>query len=564
MDVTSLSDPIVVVSLKTPGSTWTEIARTEHIKFAPFLLCFIWSLFSTLNCLRPTHRNNLNPKFVTPIKMDYRFETTQNLLFSVYDVDHVGKSLDAQDFLGCAETTLGAIICDKGGCFKAELKNPKYHHTTGTIIVAAEEVRGGADDVMIQFSAKGLAKKDLFGKSDGYVVISQQRDPSQPPVSVAKTEVFKNSLNPTWKPITASVQTICNGDFNRPLLLEVWDWDKSSSHDLIGSAHTTLKELLSESPRPSFVLIDEKKKAKGKKGEAGVLFVDNAQTRKNPTFVEYLKGGLEIGLIVAVDFTGSNGQPSMSTSNHYAAPWNGVMHSLYSKAIAAVGSVLLQYDRDGMVPIYGFGAKMPPAYQVSHCFPLNGNPSNPEVAGIPGMLDAYFKTLSQVQLYGPTLFTPVLQTASQIADMNSRNPAQQKYYILVVCTDGCVDDMQATTDNIVRAANGLPLSVVIVGVGNADFTKMNFLDSDQGALRASDGTLAMRDIVQFVPFNQFESAPWKLAEETLAEVPQQVVSYFKARNILPLPPAVIAPPPPPPLATTAAAVASFAPPVAPH
>lgn len=46
-------------------------------------------------------------------------------------------------------------------------------------------------------------------------------------------------------------------------------------------------------------------------------------------------------------------------------------------------------------------------------------------------------------------------------------------------------------------ASKQPMSVIIIGIGNADFTEMNALDSD-GALLQSFGQTATRDIVQFV------------------------------------------------------------------
>lgn len=49
------------------------------------------------------------------------------------------------------------------------------------------------------------------------------------------------------------------------------------------------------------------------------------------------------------------------------------------------------------------------------------------------------------------------------------------------------------------------MSIIIVGVGGADFSAMEFLDSDSGALRAPSGEVATRDIVQFVPFRQFQN-----------------------------------------------------------
>lgn len=58
--------------------------------------------------------------------------------------------------------------------------------------------------------------------------------------------------------------------------------------------------------------------------------------------------------------------------------------------------------------------------------------------------------------------------------------------------------MEPTVDLLVNNCN-LPLSIIIVGVGNAEFTNMVRLDGDNG-LYNSHGKKANRDIVQFVPF----------------------------------------------------------------
>lgn len=51
------------------------------------------------------------------------------------------------------------------------------------------------------------------------------------------------------------------------------------------------------------------------------------------------------------------------------------------------------------------------------------------------------------------------------------NRYYQNYYILLILTDGAIMDYQETVDQIVRSS-GLPLSIVIVGVGDADFSSM--------------------------------------------------------------------------------------------
>ena len=51
------------------------------------------------------------------------------------------------------------------------------------------------------------------------------------------------------------------------------------------------------------------------------------------------------------------------------------------------------------------------------------------------------------------------------------------YTVLLIITDGVINDMQKTMNAIVDAAE-LPMSIIIVGVGDADFDAMEELDAD--------------------------------------------------------------------------------------
>jgi hypothetical protein len=92
---------------------------------------------------------------------------------------------------------------------------------------------------------------------------------------------------------------------------------------------------------------------------------------------------------------------------------------------------------------------------------------------------------------------------------------------MIILTDGCINDRNETIDAIVELAN-YPVSLIIVGIGNNDFTDMVMLDGDEGAqwlvllivrlilvylvflvpLVNRAGVQVSRDIVQFVPFNR--------------------------------------------------------------
>ena len=111
----------------------------------------------------------------------------------------------------------------------------------------------------------------------------------------------------------------------------------------------------------------------------------------------------------------------------------------------------------------------------------------------------------------------------------------QKFNILLIMTDGIINDMQKSIDEIVRGSE-LPMSIIIIGVGDADFTSMEILDGDEEALYSTAFRKYMAaDIVQFVPYNEFKANPHLLAKEVLDEVPGQLLNFMRKHNIQPFP-----------------------------
>ena len=232
--------------------------------------------------------------------------------------------------------------------------------------------------------------------------------------------------------------------------------------------------------------------------------------------------------VVCIDFTGSNGDPNTTTSLHYRSPNN---YNQYQQAIQSVCHILMNYDTDKMVPTYGFGAMpcFPPPgmnlHGVSHFFPCSGQWENCEGYGVPGIFQHYNTAINYVRLSGPTYFAPLL---GAVRDFTQQSFAHDKYNysILLILTDGAIHDMQDTKDCIIDLTH-LPISIIIVGIGGADFGKMDELDGDDKALRSRMGNSSIRDIVQFVPFNKYKGDPANLAAEVLREVPKQVTEFYR-------------------------------------
>ncbi|XP_043960704.1 LOW QUALITY PROTEIN: copine-3-like [Gambusia affinis] len=467
-DIGSKSDPLCVLLMCNSDSQWYEMGRTEKVQ----------------NCL--------SPKF-------------------------------AKKF------TLGQVVSSRKLTRPLALKNKKPAGN-GTITISAEEIKDNRV-AFFEMEARKLDNKDFFGKSDPYLELYKQTETGWQ--LAHRTEVVKNNLNPTWRPFRVHLQSLCGGDVEKPIKVECYDYDDDGSHDLIGSFETTMKRL-QEASRTSpaeFECVNSKKKQK-KKGykNSGVVSVKHCEVVKEFTFLDYIMGGCQINFTVAVDFTGSNGDPRSPQSLHYISP-QGVNE--YLSAIWSVGNVVQDYDSDKMFPAFGFGAQIPPTWQVSHEFPLNFNPSNPFCAGVEGVVQAYRACLPQVKLYGPTNFSPIINHVACFAKQAIQQTTASQYFVLLIITDGVITDMDQTRNAIVNASR-LPMSIIIVGVGAADFSAMEFLDGDDGRLRSLAGEAAMRDIVQFVPFRDFQNAPREaLAKSVLAEVPAQLVDFFCTMELKP-------------------------------
>jgi hypothetical protein len=246
--------------------------------------------------------------------------------------------------------------------------------------------------------------------------------------------------------------------------------------------------------------------------------------------MDYIRGNCNISLQIAIDFTASNGLPHNANSLHFMSQTG---FNQYEQALYAVCNILLHYDSDKQIPVYGFGGKINGS--TSHCFNVNFNPQNPSVYGLDNIMKVYRNALQYVELNGPTLFSQFL--GKMVAEIESEhvNQANQNYTVVLILTDGEIHDMQDTINLIVRASH-LPMSIVIVGIGNDSFQNMRKLDADDEPLIDSRGNQMARDIVQFVPFREVNNSPQRLAKEVLAEIPRELVSFFKKKGIFPNPP----------------------------
>lgn len=436
---------------------------------------------------------------------------------------------------------MGVLMGSQKGMIVEDLREKKK--SNGKIIIR-HEPKLGNDQVL----AMKMAVEDILGgwlccKVATFVTIRKSRGAGHQTHSEEEKKLLGDSGHIEWLKVYQSevqkgsnvhfsqfnvpIGKLCSGDFNLPLKIGLYQYSFTGNHTLKGEFLSSVNELLNRE-KQSIGFFDISGKAQGD------LILNKVKVETAYQMSDYLRGGTQISLVVGVDFTGSNGDPSSRTSLHYIDP-NPDKLNPYQEAILSIGDILLNYDADKLVPIYGFGAilkypRHPEFGATSMCFPCSGDYARVAGHAVQGVFELYKYALKNVELSGPTYFAPLIKNAVEEARENYRRDPFN-YSILLILTDGVIHDMRETKDWIVEGSE-LPLSIIIVGLGSANFKQMEELDSDDSLLKGSRKT-AQRDIVQFVPFEDFKNRPEDLAAEVLQELPNQIVSFYKSAGIAP-------------------------------
>uniref|UniRef100_A0A8C0DSR6 Copine-2 n=1 Tax=Balaenoptera musculus TaxID=9771 RepID=A0A8C0DSR6_BALMU len=438
------------VELSVSGQNLLD--RDVTSKSDPFCVLFTendgrWSEYDRTE----TAVNNLNPAFSKKFVLDYHFEEVQKLKFALFDQDKSSTQLEEHDFLGQFSCSLGTIVSSK--------------KITQPLLLMNDKPAG-----------KGLIT------------------------------VIKYTLDPVWKPFTVPLVSLCDGDMEKPIQVMCYDYDNDGGHDFIGEFQTSVSQMCEARdgiPREFECINPKKQKKKKNYKNSGIIILRSCKINRDYSFLDYILGGCQLMFTVGIDFTASNGNPLDPSSLHYINPMGT---NEYLSAIWAVGQIIQDYDSDKMFPALGFGAQLPPDWKVSHEFAINFNPTNPFCSGVDGIAQAYSACLPHIRFYGPTNFSPIVNHVARFAAQATQQQTAMQYFILLIITDGVISDMEETRHAVVQASK-LPMSIIIVGVGNADFAAMEFLDGDSRTLHSHTGEEAARDIVQFVPFREFRNPP---------------------------------------------------------
>lgn len=152
MDTFSKSDPFAILFLQR-GSVWQKIGQTEVI------------------------HDNLNPRWVQKITVDYHFEQQEKFKVQVFDSDDDKQlqNLQSHDFIGEIEFQLHEVVTTRDQSLTKPLINAK-HARPGRITVTAEELTATANTEHVMFVPEAKDLKDMSGQA--FFIIYKNLGPS--------------------------------------------------------------------------------------------------------------------------------------------------------------------------------------------------------------------------------------------------------------------------------------------------------------------------------------------------------------------------------------------------
>ena len=445
--------------------------------------------------------------------IDYYFEKEQTLKCQLF--------MNGNVLVSQFTTTIGLIMGSRKKNVLTEVKTT-YGEKIGNILIEAKSRQNQAGQMISHFQFNLILLSNYQNGANVFYLLSHFNDGKNwRPVYKSEEFDIQPNMQIALNQLQIETDSLIVNNPNQNIKIELYD---AISQQIIGTGLFQISQLINQSMINLPTTIEVYSPLNNAKVASFVVFYHQNQ---KSTFKDYLMKGMEINLEIAIDFTCSNESPDNPISLHYAY---GNTPTNYEVAIKSCGSIVGYYDYDQLFPVYGFGGRPPLSNKVSHCFNLTFT-DDPNVQGLPEVLKTYRNSLFQIKFDGPTYFAPVITQVMNEIKREMDNGINNHYYILMILTDGIINDMDATCDVIYDAAF-LPMSIIIIGIGNANFTNMETLDGDDELLRNSKDEVTKRDLVQFVQFNKYanrvenEGVINELAEDVLKEIPRQVEEYF--------------------------------------
>ena len=432
--------------------------------------------------------NNIN--FTKYFILEYHFEKHQ--FFKIKIIKGITEEINL---------TLGNIVGSKDNVFTKQLSDNSIFE------IHFEEFENDKFNTLFNISIDG----NFLKMKIAYLIKYLGTDSNLENYSIYRSEICDNLSNYNFFiPYIPTKIISPDNKFNDLISIEIIDYLHSKK---LGEQIETISNFLNDEINLNL--------------ENGIAKI-KVTNEKEHSFIDCIKEGLQLNLSIAIDFTSSNKSPKEIDSYHYIGNEN---LNYYEIAIKKCGDILENYNQNQLFSVYGFGGKLPGEKNVNQCFALNGNNDKPEINSIKNVLTTYRNILPVITFGSDGVLSPIIMEINNKVKEKIKENDYKFYDILLILTNGNIKDEIETINNIVESSF-LPISIIIVGIGNGDFGYMDSFDENEEILINNSNNLKCnRNNIKFIYFNQYlKKEENKLTEEILKDIPKQITEYYQNKN----------------------------------
>jgi len=241
----------------------------------------------------------------------------------------------------------------------------------------------------------------------------------------------------------------------------------------------------------------------------------NMKSKNIYTYFDFIKHGIKLKCYIGIDFTKGSDHILKKEENQYL------------QAIAGFRETLFSFVRD--FKVFGYGAKINETNEKPGFFKMNFNDKD-LLHGYTEIEKSYKECLKKISFCEEDYLSPLIEN---IKNLISKNYELNIYniFFLLISNPPVKEDYQKCIDLFI-SNTFLPLSVIVVGIGDKEFKEIKHLISKNRKC-SSEGIERARNNVYFVSMKDCNYNNEILKNKCLKEIPKQVVEFYKINKTSP-------------------------------
>jgi len=465
-----------------------------------------FTLYDQTEIFHGTKTPHFQQKFIIP----FNTGVVMNLKFELLD----SQSSEDQKFLGQTIITTEEILRTPNENKIVEIVN--LTDKVCDLIMNWKKVSSPSKDLLLTIEGVNFKyQTPWFSKPDIKPFFQVGRFMSEDEfLCVYESNTLEEAKNPRWPAFRMKSSNLIKSNIKSPVKVKILYYENNLER-LFGEVLITFDQVLNCTT--SFPIYD-----KVKHKNIGSVRV-KCQTLEKIACNKESASEEKLNVLIGIDFSDSQKRIEKAQSTHFKTSEDDLTQ--YQAGLNGLFNLLYNLNGSQGIPMYGFGGIKASSSSKSRkdneiaCFPLNGNSSDPKIQSLDGAIEAYNQNILN-NLGGQSNLSEIIQKAISIAAYNQLQDSKE-YVVLVLLTDGVIHDIENTLNSLIEAAN-VPLSVIMIGMGDGDFESFENLDSQLGLFET-----ARRDYVSFIVYRDYEEDLNKLKNKLVQEIPEQILEYVE-------------------------------------